>query len=584
MFKAAGVVAAVTACAFPGALAHDRHFEGHPEWDNIWPDPFSLNDLKHATSGDTPPDLSGIWTGSPLGAPNARYFMTPSGGGYGSSKDRSFAAAAPRAPGTAYDVRCISGDFTDDGDTPCGWDSALVEVAPSTNSASTSSNWTATISFLVNGQVSTKLSGAIENGNRAIAMDEPWNHFTGELSGLWKGPSGDDFYVLTHDADSGNLTVMWDTSETPVGGWYTGTGSFDQSSNAVDMKFDSFELKGVTNPPDFNAIGNGTWGADWTKRPVQTYPSDIHTVHLIFMNHLDIGYTTTINNVLNEYIHQYFTQVENLGDEMRALEGTDRFVYITHPWLMSLLFDCPCGNETANCTARSLDNPFAPPLACGSADELARFRRAVSKGDIAWHAAPMNNQFENQSPSLVEAGLKLTRMYVVVVIGRARHNAESDASHCALTELHHAAPPVFVFVFVFCRFDEEFYGNGSDAQKTITMSDRDVIYVTRSMIPFLSEYGVEGLTIGSNGANYPPQVPKLHVWRDEASGKDVIVVYHPYGYGGYSKSTCDGPGQCGDCAEAPNGVAICTEFRTDNTGPPASTDEVLQSLDAVRQE
>ena len=61
-------------------------------------------------------------------------------------------------------------------------------------------------------------------------------------------------------------------------------------------------------------------------------------------------------------------------------------------------------------------------------------------------------------------------------------------------------------------------------------------------------------------------------------------LMHRYGYGGYSKSTCDGPGQCGDCAEAPNGVAICTEFRTDNTGPPASTDEILASLDAVRQE
>ena len=96
--------------------------------------------------------------------------------------------------------------------------------------------------------------------------------------------------------------------------------------------------------------------------------------------------------------------------------------------------------------------------------------------------------------------------------------------------------------------------------------------------------GVKGLTIGSNGANYPPQVPKLHLWKDEQSGTEVVVVYHPYGYGGYSASTCDGPGKCGDCAEAPNGVALCTEFRTDNTGPPSSTDEIIASLDAVRAE
>lgn len=52
------------------------------------------------------------------------------------------------------------------------------------------------------------------------------------------------------------------------------------------------------------------------------------------------------------------------------------------------------------------------------------------------------------------------------------------------------------------QFDEQFYGEN----RTITMSDRDVIYVTRSVIPLLAKYGIKGLTIGSNGANYPPQV------------------------------------------------------------------------------
>ena len=129
-------------------------------------------------------------------------------------------------------------------------------------------------------------------------------------------------------------------------------------------------------------------------------------------------------------------------------------------------------------------------------------------------------------------------------------------------------------------FDQRFYGKN----KTLTMSDRDVIYVTRSTVPMLVRNGIKGLTIGSNGANYPPQVPKLHLWRDLATDTEVVVAYHPYGYGGYGKSTCAGPGQCGDCAEAPNGVALCTEFRTDNTGPPTSTDEIIASLDAVRAE
>ena len=57
--------------------------------------------------------------------------------------------------------------------------------------------------------------------------------------------------------------------------------------------------------------------------------------------------------------------------------------------------------------------------------------------------------------------------------------------------------------------------------------------MTRSVVPYLAERGITGLTIGSNGADIPPSVPKLHRWVDRATGADVIVAYHPYGYGGY---------------------------------------------------
>ena len=172
-------------------------------------------------------------------------------------------------------------------------------------------------------------------------MRLPWRHLTGKLTGLWRGPTGDDIYVVTHNATSNALTVWWDESQSHnPGGWYKGDGTFDPATNVVDMRFDSFELSGVADPPNFDSIGNGqSWGKPWTRRPALYPHSDIHTVHLIFMNHLDIGYTTSINNVLNEYLHAYYQRVERLSDEMRA-NGTDRFIYTTHPWLMSLLLDC----------------------------------------------------------------------------------------------------------------------------------------------------------------------------------------------------------------------------------------------------
>eukprot|EP00438_Fugacium_kawagutii_P003880 Skav215229 [mRNA] locus=scaffold341:286500:288212:- [translate_table: standard] len=73
----------------------------------------------------------------------------------------------------------------------------------------------------------------------------------------------------------------------------------------------------------------------------------------------------------------------------------------------------------------------------------------------------------------------------------------------------------------------------------------------------------------------PLEVPKLHRWIDNATNTDIVVAYHPYGYGGYGLK---------DCAEAPNGVALCTEFRTDNTGPPADVSEVMDILKKVKNE
>ena len=39
-----------------------------------------------------------------------------------------------------------------------------------------------------------------------------------------------------------------------------------------------------------------------------------------------------------------------------------------------------------------------------------------------------------------------------------------------------------------------------------------------------------------------------------------------------------------DCVEAPNGIALCYAFRTDNSGPPVSTDEIIRDFDAIRAE
>eukprot|EP00051_Salpingoeca_urceolata_P030171 m.8335 g.8335 ORF g.8335 m.8335 type:complete len:1021 (+) comp3196_c0_seq1:59-3121(+) len=541
-------VAVAVVCLCVSAVdGHANHFKGNFDWQADWPQP---PETHFDPEVQALPDLSGVWTGSPLGGATHRYFFTKSGGGFGSAKDVSVSASDPVSrPGTSYAVKCLTSDFRGGKPGGCGWDKAVCVLSASNVTAKHRSGGeatqyvadsvTATCSFYTGGQETGQLSGPVVKDGCGIDMKLPWNKFCGPMSGLWHGPAEGDIYVLGHNETTGNITVWWDSDVTPVGGWAWGHGVV-RPNLSMYFAFPGFVLSGVVNA-NYSEISpgpTGNWSGNWVKRPQQFFPADIHTVHLVFMNHLDVGYASYINNIDNEYFHQYFPQAIRLANEMRALEGTDRFVYVTHTWLMSFFLNCPCPNDP-NCTALSLNNPYAAPLKCPSEEAKANFTAALKRNDIVWHAEPFDLQAENMSPQLFEAGVLECKQY-----------------------------------------DAQFYGKN----QTTTMSDRDVIYVTRSVIPLLAKHGIRGITIGSNGANYPPQVPKLHLWRDEQSGTEAVVAYHPYGYGGYSKSTCAGPGQCGDCAEAPNGVALCTEFRTDNSGPPTGTTEVLASLDAVRKE
>lgn len=75
--------------------------------------------------------------------------------------------------------------------------------------------------------------------------------------------------------------------------------------------------------------------------------------------------------------------------------------------------------------------------------------------------------------------------------------------------------------------------------RTITMSQRDVPGMTRSVIPLLRESGVQAITVGVNGATAPPGfhlkifdsqstgVPSAFVWEDPSSGQDILAMWHP---------------------------------------------------------
>ena len=48
-----------------------------------------------------------------------------------------------------------------------------------------------------------------------------------------------------------------------------------------------------------------------------------------------------IANVLNTYTAEYFPRAMALSNTLREIGSSERFVYTTHPWLVSLYVDCP---------------------------------------------------------------------------------------------------------------------------------------------------------------------------------------------------------------------------------------------------
>lgn len=187
---------------------------------------------------------------------------------------------------------------------------------------------------------------------------------------------------------------------------------------------------------------------------------DIQRIHIIFKTHLDVGFTDFAANVVANYFNLYIPKAIQLARQARESGSPDRFIWTTGSWLIYEYL------ERANPAERN------------------QMEKAITQGDIVWHALPFTTHSENMDASLFRFGLSLS--------------AELDR-----------------------RFGKH----------TIAAKMTDVPGHTRGIVPLLAEAGVQFLHIGVNHASTPPDVPPVFVWRDEASGADVMVMYHKGSYG-----------------------------------------------------
>jgi hypothetical protein len=290
---------------------------------------------------------------------------------------------------------------------------------------------------------------------------------------------------------------------------------------------------------------------------------DVTKVHLVFSHHLDVGLDLALKatadcvgfatKILQRYFDEFLPRAIKLANEARAVEGP-KFVYQVHPWVIAMYMDCVGYTVQDDC-------PLNPGrLKCPRAAALGEFEAAVHRGDIVWHASPFN----------IDPGVVADPALFEDIIGMVK---DLDAR----------------------------FGLNKTAR---VWSNVDVRGFVRSAIPRMTASGVDFLSINSNGkpklcrgsnetgSSLPvcggPQPAvggnnaTMFRWRDPISQEEVTVLFHdsyahrftPTAAGGFVTNR-------GESLVTPDGIALSSYYRSDNTGPPSSYAEVREVFKAA---
>ncbi len=298
-----------------------------------------------------------------------------------------------------------------------------------------------------------------------------------------------------------------------------------------------------------------------------TATGQIDVAHIVWMNHLDVGFTNNIASVLNIYWHEYFPKAIQTAREVNKAGEAPVFKYTTHAWLLDLFFNCPhnlglqCEKEDAieqssylsHSQQRVGSTPDYHPqcVVCPSSAEIKAVEAAIRADVITWHAFPFNAE-----PELADRHLLLDGIAAV-----------------------HA-------------LDSKF----GKSKKTV-ISQRDVPGVTRGIVPLMASQGLTAFSEGCNAQIQPPQTPgNIFNWRDTASNSSVLMLLHPRGYGfetdddedklqaqeQQTTGRIDAPLVGDPCPTIHDVVtvpgyneALVYAFKDDNQGPPAPLEVAL---------
>jgi len=192
--------------------------------------------------------------------------------------------------------------------------------------------------------------------------------------------------TVIHDTQHGLLTASCNQSNCD---WNSFSGNISETGS-IRGQYD-----GATEGQRAQVTSNCSFAIfDWNLNPSVQWNrvnKDINKVHVVYMTHLDVGYTkTTSVDVQDLYFQSYYPAAFSTAAQLRTRGGKETFKWTTHPWLLTQFLN----NATGDIDAA----------------QLAAMEAAIARGDITWHAGPFNMQAEVADASLYDAGLNIAAL------------------------------------------------------------------------------------------------------------------------------------------------------------------------------
>jgi hypothetical protein len=326
-----------------------------------------------------------------------------------------------------------------------------------------------------------------------------------------------------------------------------GGATLSPACHKVSVRFDGKEATALWDCHRQQLIQWSNGVSDWFVQD-----RSVSKVHVVYMTHLDVGFTNTSRNICDLYFDTYFPRAWNTSAVLRQRGGVEQYQWTEFPWLIQEYLD-----GAVQCAHRPR-----------TAEEVSLMEAAIGRDDIIWHGNALNNFLELEDASLFSYSLQMAKKL------SAKYNKTHGSvagKHTDVPGMSKSAIPILAAAGTLL--------NHCCTVCTLLNRCYTVCTLINHRYTVILAAGIKGYHIGYNGAcKKPESVPAISRWRHSAStgpappsspsspsppSEDVteVLLMTEDNYG----TTIRVPG---------SDTMLAFMYQIDNTGPPTA-EEVL---------